>query len=63
MGGPEILETDHRLDQPFDRTMILLNEIVQVPDLPDPDGRFPFGVQSFERSPVRAALVDGKPWT
>jgi len=36
-----------------------LHEVVRVPDLPDPDGRFPFGVQGFEGRTVRAAPVDG----
>ena len=38
--APEILEAHHRFDDAFDRSMVLLNDVVQVFVLPDPDRCF-----------------------
>ena len=36
-GGVDRLEPEHRSDPPLDSPMILLNSIIQVAALPDPD--------------------------
>lgn len=47
-GAAKILETHHRPDNAFDGTMILLDDIIHILDLSDPDGRFPFGVDGLK---------------
>jgi hypothetical protein len=55
-GTPEVLETHHRPDDPFDCTVVLLHDIVQVFVLSDLNGCFPFRGQRLKSGPVRAAL-------
>ena len=39
--APGIFEAHHRLDEAFDGTMVLLDEVVEILVLPDPDRRGP----------------------
>jgi hypothetical protein len=39
--------------------MVLLDDVVQVLDLPDLDGRFPFSVEGLEGGQISAAFVHG----
>jgi len=36
-GRPEVLEAEHRPGHPFDRPMVLLDEVIEVLDLADLD--------------------------
>jgi hypothetical protein len=38
--------------------MVLVHDIVQLLDLLDLDGSFPFSVHGFQRGPIRTAFVD-----
>ncbi len=55
----EILEAYHRPRPAFDRTMILLHDIVQLLRLMNLDGLLPVGANVLERGQIGAAFVDG----
>ena len=63
---PEILEAHHRLDDAFDGAAILLDDVIQVFVLPDPDRCRPPGVKRFERSRLApllsTAIVSASPF-
>lgn len=58
-GRPEILETQHGTDSTFDRSMILLDQVVQVLVLSNLDPPFAFGVDVLHGGEVGATLVEG----
>jgi hypothetical protein len=39
--------------------MVLLDQVVEIFRLADPDGRFTIGIDRFERGEIGAAFVDG----
>jgi hypothetical protein len=55
---PEGFETEHWSRQSFDGSMILFDDVVEVFDLTDLNGRSEFSVVAHNRSRVGAALVD-----
>jgi hypothetical protein len=57
-GRPEGFEPQHRSYQSIDGPMILLNNVVEIFGLTDLDANFVLGVETFDRRPVGAALVD-----
>jgi hypothetical protein len=57
-GTPEILEPKHGAGTPFDRPMVLLDEVVEIFGLADPDRRFTIGIDRFECSEIGTAFVD-----
>lgn len=59
MRAPKILESHHRFDDMFDRTVILLDNGVQVFALPNPDGRFPRGIDGLTCRKVGPAFIHG----
>jgi hypothetical protein len=56
-GRSKRLETEHRPRDAFDRAVILLDNVVEVFDLPNPDRYVAFLVQLLQRCLVGAALV------
>lgn len=62
----KFLKPHHRFDDAFDRSMALLDDVVQVFDLPDPDRCFPVCVNGFECRQIRERLstviVSGAPF-
>jgi hypothetical protein len=61
-GTAKILESQHGSRASFDCPMVLLDEVVEIIGLTNPDGRFTIGIDGFERSEIGAALVDGSNW-
>jgi hypothetical protein len=59
-GTTKILEALHRFDEPFDRLVVLLNNVVQLLNLPDLDGRFPLSIDALEGSQIGAAFIHGE---
>ena len=57
-GRTERLETQHRPDDPFDGSMILLHQIVQILDLADLDLGTGLLDERLESGGVGATLVD-----
>ena len=57
-GRPEGFEPQHRSYQSINGPMILLNNFVEIFGLTDLDANFVFGVATFDRCRVGAALVD-----
>jgi hypothetical protein len=55
----KILETQHRFDDAFDGTMVLLDNVVQILVLPDLDGRFPSSIDHLQGRQIGAAVVHG----
>lgn len=55
----KVLEAEHRSSQSLDGPMVLLDDVVQVLDLSNGDGRFPFGVDAVQGRQVGWAAVDG----
>ncbi len=55
----EAFESKHRPGDPLDSPVILLDDIVQVFDSPNDDGRFPFGVDVVTHSQLGRAAIDG----
>src|SRR6185437_16869616 len=55
----EILEPEHRSDPAFDGPMVLLDDVVQILDLTNLDGRLALGIHRVKRSQIGAAFVDG----
>src|SRR5229473_4098630 len=58
-GTAKILEPQHRSRAALDLPMVLLDEIVEILGLADPDGHFAIGIDGFERSEDGATFVDG----
>jgi hypothetical protein len=46
-GATKILEAHHRLEDAFDGTMVLLDNVVRIPDLSDLDGRLPVSIHGL----------------
>jgi len=57
-GTAKILEPQHRPRAALDRPMVLLDEIVEILGLADPDGRFAISIDGIERSEIGTAFVD-----
>jgi hypothetical protein len=55
----EILEPEHRSDSAFDGPMVLLDDVVQILDLTNLDGRLALGIHRVKRSQIGATFVDG----
>lgn len=55
----KILEAHHRFDNAFDGPVVLLDDVVQILDLTDLDGRFRFGVDRLEGRQIGSAFVHG----
>jgi hypothetical protein len=58
-GTPEILEAHHGPGSAFDFPVILLDDVIQVLDLSDPDGCFPLSVDGLEGGEIGPAFVHG----
>lgn len=59
-GTVNVLEPHHRSGAPFDGPVILLNQVVQILRLANPDGRFPLRVERLQRGQIRSAFIDGR---
>src|ERR1700739_3124865 len=58
-GRPEGLEAQHRANNPVDRTMILLHEVIEILALSDSDAGRVDPVVPLNRRGVAGTLVDG----
>jgi hypothetical protein len=56
---PEILEAHHWLDSAFDGPMILFDDVVQILDLPDLDGRLLFSVDGLKGGQIGPVFIHG----
>src|ERR1700692_3546447 len=59
LGATIILEAHHRFDDRFDGPVVLLDDVVQVLDLTDLDGRFRFGVDGLEGRQICYTFIHG----
>ena len=58
-GTAKSLEPQHGPRASLDRTMVLLDQVIKICGLADPDGRITIGIDCFECSEVGTAFVDG----
>jgi hypothetical protein len=58
-GATKSLEPGHQLRSSPDRSMVLLDDVVQAPRVTDPDRRAALGFDSFERDQIGIACVEG----
>jgi hypothetical protein len=58
-GAAKRLEPQHGAGAPLDRPMVLLDQVIEIFGLADPDGCFAIGIDGFERDEVGTAFVDG----
>ncbi|MGF6785763.1 hypothetical protein OKW27_000076 [Paraburkholderia sp. 35.1] len=58
-GTAKGLEPQHGPRSSLDRPMILLDQVIEIFGLADPDGRFTTSIDRFERGEIGAAFVDG----
>ena len=58
-GIDERLEASHGSAPLLDRPMILFDDVVQILDLTNLDGRLAFGIHCMKRGQVGTAFVDG----
>jgi hypothetical protein len=58
-GTAKSFESQHGSRASLDRAMVLLDKIVEIFRLADPDGRFTIIIDGFECGEIGAAFVDG----
>jgi hypothetical protein len=56
--GIKVFESQHRPRQPFDPSMVLFNDVVEVFALANLDTRVLLVIHQFEARGIRAALID-----
>src|ERR1700733_11283117 len=52
------LESEHRPNPAFDCSVVLLDDVIQILSLTDPDRWFTLDVDRFQRSQISSALID-----
>ncbi len=57
-GGPKGLEAEHRMCDPFHRSMILLHEVIEILGVADNDGGLMGPVVACNRCRIRPTLID-----
>jgi hypothetical protein len=57
-GTAKTPESEHRTGASLDRSMVLLDSVVQVLVLANLDGRFTLGVDGLERGQIGSAFID-----
>jgi hypothetical protein len=58
-GTAKSLEPQHGPRSSLDRPMVLFDQVIEIFELADPDGRFTIIVDDFECGELGAAFVDG----